>query len=391
MFTFSNDRVRLRAYEPDDLERFLRWGNDPEVAAFNLGMRLYSLEGMAQKMERVTKDGYYFCMDALDQGDAPQHIGSISLHEPHWRSGSSELSISIGEKDCWSRGYGTEAIRLLLEYGFGELNLHRIELFVFSTNPRAFRSYEKVGFRYEGYLRGDVRRDGRYNDGYMMGILRDEWEQIRDVGSAPGDVARFVAPEPPAIPAGGFRQRFSQNQPFRNNLVRLRKHTHGDATNYVLWFADTEVTRGISNYGPVSHTQQRAWVEEMATTSDPIFAVDAVGGEQPQHIGNVSLFSIDQRSRQAELGIAIGDKAYWGKGYGPAAMSLLLDYGFGELNLHRIYLQVLDDNQRAIRSYERLGFTHEGARREAFYRQGAYHDDVQMSMLAHEWMGFSEQ
>ncbi len=178
MYIFKDQRVRLRAYDPNDLERFTRWWNDPEVGYTQLSIRRYSTEGAARRLERVVNEGYFFCIEALDQGDQPRHIGTCSLREPDWRNASTEFSITIGEKDCWDRGYGTAATRLLLEYAFGELNLHRVQLFVLGFNARAIRSYEKVGFKLEATLDDDVYRDGRFTHSYLMGILRPEWQAL---------------------------------------------------------------------------------------------------------------------------------------------------------------------------------------------------------------------
>ena len=107
--------------------------------------------------------------------------------------------------------------------------------------------------------------------------------------------------------------------------------------------------------------------------------------EDDDLLGFCVLFRVDWRSRQAELGITLGVDAKRGQGYGRDAVRVLLRYGFMELNLHRVYLVVQGDNTRAIRSYERAGFVHEGAAREAMLREGRYTDLIWMSILRHEW------
>jgi RimJ/RimL family protein N-acetyltransferase len=95
----------------------------------------------------------------------------------------------------------------------------------------------------------------------------------------------------------------------------------------------------------------------------------------------------DWISRNAEVGIVIGEKDYWNKGYGSEAMQLMLKHGFETLNLHRIWLRVYGFNTRAIRAYEKSGFVHEGRKREASFIQGKYHDVLIMSVLQPEWKG----
>jgi RimJ/RimL family protein N-acetyltransferase len=85
------------------------------------------------------------------------------------------VGIFIGDKDYWNQGYGSDAMQLLLKYGFNSLNLNRIYLHVFDTNPRAIRAYEKVGFVLEGRLRQDIFLNGSYVDVLMMSVLRSEW------------------------------------------------------------------------------------------------------------------------------------------------------------------------------------------------------------------------
>ena len=88
------------------------------------------------------------------------------------------MGIQIGERDYWGKGYGTDALRVLLRYAFDELNLQRVSLSVLEGNARAMRSYEKCGFRYEGRERHAWAYDGRRWDEIYMGLLREEWEAM---------------------------------------------------------------------------------------------------------------------------------------------------------------------------------------------------------------------
>ncbi len=101
-------------------------------------------------------------------------IGSLAFDSIDWRTRAAEFGIVIGDKSYWNQGYGTEAVRLLVGHGFHMLNLHRIYLHVYETNPRAIRAYQKVGFVEEGRERQAEFRGGRYIDVLRMSILRDE-------------------------------------------------------------------------------------------------------------------------------------------------------------------------------------------------------------------------
>lgn len=146
----SDPRVRLRPLHPDDLEQIVRWTNDPEIRELLEGE--YPEEPMEGRLwyQRACSDrrGRQFIIETRD-GTA---IGDIALGEISWRAREGELRVRIGEKEYWNQGYGTEAVRALLEYAFDSLSLDRVYLRVFSHNRRAIRCYLKSGFRTEGRL-----------------------------------------------------------------------------------------------------------------------------------------------------------------------------------------------------------------------------------------------
>ncbi len=104
-------------------------------------------------------------------------------------------------------------------------------------------------------------------------------------------------------------------------------------------------------------------------------------------IGSCGLMDIDALNRCAEIGIVLGDKSYWGKGYGTEALRLLLDYAFRYLNLHNVMLRVYDYNPRGIACYEKVGFKTIGRRRGAIMRNLAAHDVVYMDIVAADFYG----
>ena len=108
-------------------------------------------------------------------------------------------------------------------------------------------------------------------------------------------------------------------------------------------------------------------------------------------MGNCGFINTDWENRSAEIGLHIGEKKYWDQGFGTKAMRLILKHGFDSLNFHRIYLRVFETNQRAIRSYQKAGFTMEGKMREAQYLDGRYVDVLFLSVLQHEWQMETER
>jgi RimJ/RimL family protein N-acetyltransferase len=114
-------------------------------------------------------------------------------------------------------------------------------------------------------------------------------------------------------------------------------------------------------------------------------AIDACFSDSWELIGSCGFHNFDWRSRAAEVGIFIGDKSCWNKGYGTEVMRLLLQHGFNTLNLNRIALDVYSNNLRAIRAYEKAGFILEGLKRQAIFKNGIYLDVLVMSVLRSDW------
>jgi RimJ/RimL family protein N-acetyltransferase len=170
------ERVYLRAPERSDIPTFVRWFNDSEVMSF-LSMRAPMSVAMEENwftamLERQGKDAYHFAICRLEDH---RPIGTIGLFQVDTVNGSAGIGISIGEKELWSLGYGTDAMLALLDFGFGQLRLERMWLEVYDFNQRARRSYEKCGFVLEGTERHAMYKQGRFIDVHLMSILRDEW------------------------------------------------------------------------------------------------------------------------------------------------------------------------------------------------------------------------
>ncbi len=168
--------------------------------------------------------------------------------------------------------------------------------------------------------------------------------------------------------------------------VRLRPIERDDLPRFVEWFGDPEVRRHLSIYMPFSLAQEERWFENLLgrieRQESVLFAIETAEGV---HIGNLGLDGINWKDRNAELGIAIGEKAYWNQGYGTDAIRTMLRLAFGEMNLHRVSLRVDADNGRGIRCYEKVGFRRDGTLREVVYQQESYKDQYLMSILKAEF------
>ncbi len=169
--------------------------------------------------------------------------------------------------------------------------------------------------------------------------------------------------------------------------IRLRAVSHDDLALFVEWLNDPEVRDGISIFLPMSQTHEEQWFEAMLKRpqEEHPLMIEIKDQDTWVPVGNIALFGIDWRSRNAEVGIMIGAKAYWNQGYGSEVMRLMLQHGFNTLNLNRIFLRVFDWNIRAVRAYEKVGFVHEGCMRQAQFHEGEYRDVLIMSVLRTEW------
>jgi len=178
---FCGELVRLTSEEPEFIAKHeARWQRDTEFRRLADGdpADIVSEKKIKEWIEKNVEGGfkperYPFTIRALVD-DKP--IGFLGLwldliHSEVW------VGIGIGERDYWGKGYGTDAMRLGLRYAFLELGAQRVSLGLFEYNPRALKSYEKVGFQLEGRMRQDMQREGQRTDSLWMGILRAEWFQ----------------------------------------------------------------------------------------------------------------------------------------------------------------------------------------------------------------------
>ena len=164
----------------------------------------------------------------------------------------------------------------------------------------------------------------------------------------------------------------------------LRPLTNEDAEFYLSNMSNSQVRRLTGTKRIFSQSMIDQFIERVTAESDNIHLL-IVLKEKDRIIGDIALLDVDYLNRSAHLRIAIFNEADCGQGYGTEAITLLLDYGFGILNLHRIEIGVYSYNARAIRAYEKIGFVQEGIQREALYYNHAYHNSITMSILEHEF------
>jgi diamine N-acetyltransferase len=167
---------------------------------------------------------------------------------------------------------------------------------------------------------------------------------------------------------------------YRGKQVCLRPLEREDAEKYRQWVNNPEILSLVDRVLPVTAEEHNRWYE--AIIDEPttvIFALDTL--PEGQFIGCVWLHEIDYRHRHGEVRIVIGDKQYWGKGIGQEALSVLIQFAFKQLNLHKLYAYVLTANTRALKAFETAGFVREGTLKEDRFIDGSYVDVVRLGLI----------
>ncbi|MGM0602913.1 MAG: GNAT family N-acetyltransferase [Bacillota bacterium] len=170
----EGERIYLSPINPDDAEKYTEWFNDLELTVNLLQSNMLISPGKEKEiLEKLSKEGYNF---AIVEKENDRLLGNCSLMDVDHVHRTSELGIFIGDKDYHSKGYGTEALNLLLDYAFNILNLKNVMLKVHAFNKRAVKCYRKVGFKVIGKRRSAFEIAGKRHDEILMDILKEEFE-----------------------------------------------------------------------------------------------------------------------------------------------------------------------------------------------------------------------
>ena len=174
-------RVRLTSINDEDVLEFQRWYNDVSFmrhydVVSAVPKNIEAIKGIINDIGRCSTD-YIFAVKNFEE---EKLIGVTGFENISWNNGTALVYIGIGDEKNRGQGYAKEALNLTMEFGFEELNFHRIYLTVIEYNEFAIKLYEKLGFKREGVYREFIHRDGRRYDMYLYGILRPEWEVLRE-------------------------------------------------------------------------------------------------------------------------------------------------------------------------------------------------------------------
>lgn len=173
---YSGQLVKLRAYKEEDIEKATVYINDEEVkklmdSTIPFPMTKWQEEEWVRSRKANTDFTYDFAIEDLKTG---KYIGGCSINECDVKNRTCVVGIMIGDKEYWGKGYGSDALKVLIKFIFEEVNMNKIKLNVFSFNNRAIACYKKVGFKEEGILKKEIYRNGKYYDEIIMAMFKDD-------------------------------------------------------------------------------------------------------------------------------------------------------------------------------------------------------------------------
>jgi RimJ/RimL family protein N-acetyltransferase len=182
-YIIKGEKVGLKTFRKEDIDTVTPWFSDPEfllcLTSSGIPMSRANEEEFYDQHLKNTDKSIQFAIFALADATTPErHIGNCGLFSFN-RHNHASFGIGIGDRTAWGHGYGTEATRLVAEYGFFFLNLYSIRLWAYSFNQRAIRAYEKAGYKHAGRIRGALCVAGERFDEVMMDITRDDVDLSR--------------------------------------------------------------------------------------------------------------------------------------------------------------------------------------------------------------------
>lgn len=182
MSILVGENIILREYRKEDLPYIRKWVNNKEITnnLSNIFLYPHTMNDTESFLNSMLEGSSGFKGYVVAHKETGEYIGQIDLIAIDWINRVATLGIVLGATENLSKGYGTEAIRLIQEFVFNKLNLHKLDLEVRSYNERAIRCYKKCGFVEEGRFREDFFVDGKYTDTLFMGILKSEYKNRID-------------------------------------------------------------------------------------------------------------------------------------------------------------------------------------------------------------------
>ncbi len=173
----EGERIELLPINSENVKIHARWRNDPKTRLYTRNHFPVSHEDLKKRLEKnqgSTKRDISF---EIYHKELDKIVGFVEFHHINYINQAADLSVLIGEKELWGKNFGTEAAKLMIKYGFDELNLVKVTVFVLRPNKGACRMIEKIGMKPELILKKQTYFDGEYVDELNFSLSREEWEQ----------------------------------------------------------------------------------------------------------------------------------------------------------------------------------------------------------------------
>ncbi len=170
----ESERIFFREVSETDTNTYgndyYKWMQDQEVNQYmETRFRCQSKDDILNYIKKMSNDStQFFFAICLNEINIPSHIGNIKLGPVNWYHRNADISLFIGRKDLWGKGYGTEAINLITDFAFKRLNLHKVKAGIYVDNEASHKAFEKAGFAQSGFLMGDRFLDGKYTNVFIM-------------------------------------------------------------------------------------------------------------------------------------------------------------------------------------------------------------------------------
>jgi len=348
----ETERLILRLLTSNDLENIYEYGSDDRVSEYVSWNTHRSLSDTRAFLDHIleqygNKEAIFWGLELKENNKLVGTINFVSLNTKH-KVGEIGYILS---RQYWAKGIMTEAVKEVIKFGFNEMELIRIQAKCFVENIGSEQVMKKVGMTYEGTIRKGMFVKGKHHDLKMYSILVDE----------------KISPD---------------ESNFRSNDDNIT----ATASKIKLELTDNKYLPEIIELHKDEEVQEMLGVMELP---DENYLKNnnmcySILDENDEFIGIVELYNLSWKNRRAELSIIIKPSVR-GKGYGYDALNKILEIGFKELGLNRIWLRVLEYNSRAIELYKRVGFVQEGINRKESFRKGQYFSQIQMSILKSEW------
>ncbi len=172
----KDSRVYLRALEPTDYKTSINWRRDDEIWGMLGGTKYFVSEAYEKQwVEKSIFDSKDVKL-AICLKEDDRYIGNVYMTNIDMQKQSCHSHVLIGEKDCWGKGYAVEALTLLCDYMFSERNIHRIQAIVLESNQASLKMHQKCGYKIDGLMRDSVFKDGKFQNQYILSLLKDDFE-----------------------------------------------------------------------------------------------------------------------------------------------------------------------------------------------------------------------